>query len=211
MSTPAVPQIRILIVDDHPVLREGVAAMLEDEADFAIVGEASNGIEAIERARAARPDVILMDLQMAGMNGFEAIRAIRKENPDARILVLTTYSGDVQAVRALKAGAIGYMLKSSIRRDLLQAIRNVHQGKRHIDQAIANEIAVHVASDMLTERETAVLHLVAQGKPNKAIAWDLGLSQETVKAHLRSIFAKLDVSDRTHAVTVAIRRGIIDL
>ncbi|MDP5277470.1 response regulator transcription factor [Sphingomonas sp. DG1-23] len=203
--------IRILIVDDHPLLREGVAAILEDWRDISVVGEAGDGAEAVEQFRILQPDVTLMDLQMPGMNGLEAIMAIRADFPQARILVLTTYAGDAQAVRALKAGATGYLLKSSLRTEMLDAIRNVHRGRRHVQGDVAAEIALHVADEALSERETAVLRLVAVGKANKEIARALSLSEETVKAHLKNIFAKLDVGDRTHAVTVAARRGIIEL
>lgn len=205
------PKIRVLVVDDHPLLREGVAAILENQSDMTMVGEAREGGEAIERFRALNPDVTLMDLQMPGMNGVDAIVAIRAEHPGARIIVLTTYAGDVQAVRALKAGATGYLLKSSLRTELIDAIRNVHRGQRHVHRDIADEIALHVVDESLSERETAILRLVSIGKANKQVAAELGLSEETVKGHLKSIFAKLDVSDRTHAVTVAARRGIIEL
>jgi DNA-binding NarL/FixJ family response regulator len=203
--------IRILIVDDHPLLREGVASLLEDRTDMTVVGEASNGAEAIERFREAQPDVTLMDLQMPGMGGVEAIKAIRAINPAARILVLTTYAGDVQAVRALKAGAIGYLLKSSLRTEMLDAIKDVFRGRRHLDRDIADNIALHVVDEDLSAREVEVLRLVSVGKANKQVAWDLGLTEETVKTHLKTIFAKLEVADRTHAVTIAVRRGIIEL
>jgi DNA-binding NarL/FixJ family response regulator len=205
------PKIRVLVVDDHPLLREGVAAILENQSDMTMAGEAREGGEAIERFRALNPDVTLMDLQMPGMNGVDAIVAIRAEHPGARIIVLTTYAGDVQAVRALKAGATGYLLKSSLRTELIDAIRNVHRGQRHVHRDIADEIALHVVDESLSERETVILRLVSIGKANKQVAAELGLSEETVKGHLKSIFAKLDVSDRTHAVTVAARRGIIEL
>ena len=211
MADPATPPIRILLVDDHPMLREGVIAIIEDRTDMIVAGEARNGLEAVEHYAALQPDVTLMDLQMPVMNGLEALMAIRRDHPDARILVLTTYAGDVQAVRALKAGATGYLLKSSLRTELIEAIHDVHRGRRHIHGDVAAEIALHITDDALTEREAAVLRLVAVGKANKEIARALGLSEETVKAHLKNIFAKLDVSDRTHAVTVAVRRGIIEL
>lgn len=204
-------KIRVLVVDDHPVLRDGVAAILENQSDMTMVGEARDGAEAIERFRALHPDVTLMDLQMPGMNGVAAITAIRSEYPGARIIVLTTYAGDVQAVRALKAGAIGYLLKSSLRTELIDAIHNVHRGQRHVHRDVADEIARHVVDETLSDREIAILRLVAIGKANKQVAAELGLSEETVKGHLKSIFSKLDVADRTHAVTVAARRGIIEL
>lgn len=208
---PGPAPIRILVVDDHPLLREGVCSILEDRTDMAVVGEACNGAEAVARFAELRPDVTLMDLQMPVMGGVEAIAAVRADHPDARILVLTTYAGDVQAVRALKAGATGYLLKSSLRTEMLDAIRNVHRGRRHVHSEVAAEIALHVVDDSLSEREIAVLRLVAVGKANKEVARALSLSEETVKAHLKSIFAKLDVADRTHAVTLAARRGIIEL
>ncbi len=203
--------IRILVVDDHPVLREGVAAILETQPDMVLVGEACDGREAVSRFRELQPDVTLMDLQMPGMGGVEAIKAIRAEYPDARILVLTTYDGDVQAVRALKAGAIGYLLKSSLRTEMLSAIYDVHRGRSHIHRVVADEIASHVTSESLSEREVTILRLIATGMTNKQVAREIGLAEETVKAHLKTIFAKLDVADRTHAVTVAAKRGIIKL
>ncbi|HEY5803608.1 MAG TPA: response regulator transcription factor [Lysobacter sp.] len=205
------PKIRVLVVDDHPVFRDGIAAILENQTDMVTVGMARDGHEAVELFRASRPDVTLMDLQMPGMNGVDAITAIRAEHPGARIVVFTTYSGDVQAVRALKAGATGYLLKSSLRTELVDAIRDVHRGQRHVHRDVADEIAMHVVDETLTEREVAILRLVSIGMANKQVASQLGLSEETIKGHLKSIFLKLDVADRTHAVTVAARRGIIEL
>jgi len=201
--------IRVLTVDDHPMLREGVAAVIQLQSDMELVGEAENGETAIEVFRKLVPDVTLMDLQMPNGNGVDAIAAIRAEFPQARIIVLTTYSGDVQAVRALRAGAMGYLLKSTLRKELLDTIRAVHGGKRHIPPEIANEIALHSADDALSEREIGVLRLVADGKANKQIAAQLSVSEATVKAHLKSIFLKLRVDDRTEAVTSAAKRGII--
>ena len=203
--------IRILCVDDHPVLREGIAAILASEADMALVAEAGNGREAIEQFRSHRPDVTLMDLQMPVMSGGEAILAIRKEFPDARIIVLTTYSGDVQADRAFRAGAYGYLLKNMLRKELVETIRTVHSGRRRIPPEIAVEMAEHHADDALTEREIDVLRQVASGNANKIIADHLEISEETVKAHMRKILSKLGANDRTHAVAIAVKRGIIDL
>jgi DNA-binding NarL/FixJ family response regulator len=203
--------IRILIVDDHPVLREGIAAVLAGEKDIAIVAEAGNGRDAVEQFRQHRPDVTLMDLQMPLMSGTEAIEAIRAEFPDAHIIVLTTYSGDAQAVRALKAGASGYLLKSMLRKELVETIRSVHGGKKRIVPEVAVEIAEHHADDALSEREIEVLREVAAGNANKNVADHLGISEETVKVHMRSILSKLAANDRTHAVTIAVKRGIIDI
>jgi len=204
-------QIRILTVDDHPVLREGIAAVLSGEPDMALIAEANNGKEAIEQFRAHRPDVTLMDLQMPIMNGIEAIEAIRKDFPDARIIVLTTYSGDAQATRAFAAGASGYLLKNMLRKELVETIRTVHSGKKRIPSEIAIEMAEHHADDSLSEREIEVLGLVAEGNSNKKVAERLYISEETVKAHLRNILSKLGANDRTHAVTIALKRGIIDI
>lgn len=204
-------KIRILVVDDHPVLREGVAAVLENQSDMSLVGEARDGAEAVARFRELKPDVTLMDVRMPGVNGVDAILAIRTEFPHAKVLVLTTYAGDTQALRALKAGACGYLLKSSLRTELLDAIRNVHRGQRHVQREVADELARHIVDETLSAREVAVLRLVAIGKANKQVGAELGLSEETVKAYLKNVFAKLGVADRTHAVTVAIRRGIIEL
>lgn len=209
--TQTVTCIRLMIADDHPVLREGVAAMLENCDDIVLVGEAGNGAEAIEMYRSVRPDVVLMDLQMPGINGYEAIEAIRAEAPAARILVLTTYGGDGQALRALRAGAQGYLLKSSLRTEMIAAIKAVYAGQRHIHRDVADELATHVTDMTLTDRETQVLRAVALGRANREIGTLLGVSEETVKAHLKSIFAKLEVTDRTRAVTAALQRGIIEL
>lgn len=203
--------IRVLAVDDHPILREGIAKMLQGQDDMVLVGQASNGREAIESFRLLRPDVTLMDLRMPDMNGIDAIAAIRAEAPNARIVVLTTYAGDVQAAAALKAGAAGYLLKNLLRKELLDTIRVVHSGKRRVPPEVAAEIAEHVADDALTEREIEVLRRVAAGKSNKVIAAELDISEGTVKTHLRSILPKLDANDRTHAVTIALKRGILDL
>jgi DNA-binding NarL/FixJ family response regulator len=209
VSDPGAP-IRVLTVDDHPLLREGIAAVLDGQPDMTVAGEASNGVEAVERYRALRPDVTLMDLQMPEMDGIEAIRTIRAEFPNARIVVLTTYDGDFLALRAIKAGAAGYLLKSMLRKELLETIRAVHAGKRRIPPEVAVGIAEHHADDGLSNREIAVLRLVAAGHANKMIADDLSISEETVKSHMRNIMAKLTASDRTHAVTIAIRRGILN-
>jgi DNA-binding NarL/FixJ family response regulator len=210
MSTAEKAQtIRILCVDDHQLLREGIAAVVEGQPDMRLVGEATNGQEAIESFRRYRPDVTLMDLRMPDMNGIEAISAIRAEFPTARIIVLTTYAGDALAVEALKAGASGYLLKNLLRKELLDTIRAVHAGKRRIPPEIAAEIAEHAADDALTAREIEVLRRVAAGKSNKVIAAELDISENTVKAHMQSILPKLDARDRTHAVIIALKRGIL--
>jgi DNA-binding NarL/FixJ family response regulator len=203
--------IRVLTVDDHPLLREGIAAVLAGETDIVVVAEAGNGREAVEQFRAHRPDVTLMDLQMPVMNGTDAILTIRKDYPDARIIVLTTYSGDAQAVRALKAGASGYLLKNMVRKELAETIRSVHGGRKRIPPEIAVELAEHHTDDALTEREIEVLREVAAGNANKVVALHLAVSEETVKAHMRNILSKLGANDRTHAVTIALRRGIIEI
>jgi len=211
MSQQAKNTIRILTVDDHPLLREGIAAILGLQPDMQLVGEAEDGAQAIKIFRELRPDVTLMDLQMPILNGVETIARIRKDFPDARIIVLTTYAGDVQALRAMRAGAAGYLLKGALRRDLLDAIRAVHGGRRYLSPEIAQQIALHSSEDSLSEREIGVLRLVAIGKANKEIAGELSVSEDTVKAHLKSVFAKLNVGDRTQAVTLALKRGIIEL
>jgi DNA-binding NarL/FixJ family response regulator len=203
--------IRILMVDDHPLLREGVAALIAGRADMKLVAQASNGREAIAQFRSHQPDVTLMDLQMPEMHGIDAIIAIRGEFPDARIVVLTTYSGDALAQRALKAGAKAYVLKSHVRKDLLEIIRAVHAGKKSVNPEVAADIAIHAADDNLTTREIEVLTLIAGGKSNKLIADKLSITEETAKAHVRNILSKLDAKDRTHAVTLGLKRGIIQL
>jgi len=203
--------IRVLSADDHPLLREGIAALVNAESDMKLVAEAANGQEAIEKFRLHRPDVTLMDLQMPGLNGIEAIIGIRSEFPNARIIVLTTYAGDVQALRALKAGARGYLLKGHVRRELLDTIRAVHAGQKRIPAEVATELADHAADDELSSREIDVLRLIAAGNANKEIAGQLGIAEETVKSHITNILAKLGANDRTHAVTTALKRGIIEL
>ena len=203
--------IRILTVDDHPLLREGIAAVLASQADMTVVGQASNGREAVENFRRLRPDVTLMDLRMPDMSGLEAIVAIRAEFSNARIIVLTTYAGDAQAAAALRAGAAGYLLKNMVRKELIETIRAVHSGKRRVPPEIATDIAEHVADDALSEREIEVLRGVASGKSNKLIAAELDISEGTVKTHMKSILPKLDATDRTHAVMIALKRGILDL
>jgi DNA-binding NarL/FixJ family response regulator len=210
MSVESGP-IRILAADDHPLLRDGIAAVIETQADMRLVAEATNGREAIERFRQHIPDITLMDLQMPGISGIEAIASIRNEFPQARIVVLTTYEGDVQALQAFKAGASGYVLKSMVRKELLETIRTVHAGHRRIPPAVAAEIAAHFTDDVLSVRELEVLRLAAAGGANKTIGEQLGISEDTVKTHMRSVLAKLDANDRTHAVAIAARRGIINL
>jgi len=204
------PLIRVLIVDDHPMVRDGIADLLRRQADMEPVGQASNGAEAVEKFRELSPDLTLMDVQMPGMGGVEAISQIRNLSPDARILVLTTYPGDANAARAIRAGAAGYLLKNGIRGELVDSIRSIHAGRRAISADIAHELATHAFDEVLTEREIAILRLVADGFANKEIARELNLSNDTVKAELKAVFGKLGVHDRTHAVTVAARRGYIN-
>lgn len=203
--------IRILSVDDHPVVRDGIAATIKNQPDMVLVAEASNGREAVEQFRAHHPDITLMDLQMPVMNGTDAIIAIREDFPNARIIVLTTYSGDAQAVRALKAGAAGYVLKNMVRKELVETIRSVHAGGKKIPTEVAMEMAAHHADDALTEREIEVLKQVAAGNSNKIVATHLSVSEDTIKTHMRSILSKLGANDRTHAVTIALKRGFIDM
>jgi DNA-binding NarL/FixJ family response regulator len=203
--------IEVLSVDDHALLREGIAALVNAESDMKLVAEATNGQEAIEKFRLHRPDVTLMDLQMPSLNGIESIIGIRSEFPNARIIVLTTYAGDVQVLRALKAGARGYLLKGHVRRELLDTIRAVHAGQKRIPPEVAAELAEHTTEEELTSREIAVLRLIAAGNSNKAIAGQLSIAEDTVKTHVTNILAKLGANDRTHAVTIGLKRGIIEL
>lgn len=211
MMARALTPIRILAVDDHPVLREGIAALIARQPDMSLVGEAANAQEAIRQYRSVRPDVTLMDIQMPEGSGINAIVNIRSEFPAAKIIVLTTYSGDVLANRALKAGACGYLLKGAVRKELIETIRLVYSGARRIDPDVAMALASHLNDGGLSVREAEVLTLVASGKSNKVIAGNLGLSEETIKGYLKSILVKLGANDRTHAVTLAQRRGIIEL
>jgi DNA-binding NarL/FixJ family response regulator len=201
--------IRILCVDDHPLLREGIATLVATQPDMALVAEASSGREAIEQFRLHQPDVTLMDVQMDGMNGIEAIIAIRAEWRTAKIIVLTTYAGDVLAQRALKAGAHAYVLKGSIRKEILDTIRDVSRGLKRIEPNVAADLAIHQSDASLTPREIEVLSLVAAGNSNKLIAAQLKINEETAKTHIKSILAKLDANDRTHAVMLGLQRGVI--
>ena len=203
--------IRVLSVDDHPLLRGGVAALIGIQTDMELVAEACNGLEALEQFRRHHPDITLMDLQMPEMSGIDAISAIRGEFPEARIIILTTHAGDVQVSRALKAGARAYLLKGSLRNELLETIRAVHAGQKRVSSQVAAEIAAHSTDQALTPREVDVLRLVAKGKANKEIAAQLSLTEETVKTHIRNILGKLEANDRTHAVAIGIKRGIIEL
>jgi DNA-binding NarL/FixJ family response regulator len=203
--------IRILTVDDHPLLRKGIAALVNTELDMKLVAEASNGQEAIEKFRLHRPEVTLMDVQMPGLNGIETISRILSEFPDARIVVLTTYTGDAQVLRALKAGARAYMLKRHVHRELLETIRAVHTGQKRIPPELAADLADRSADDELTPREIDVLNLIAAGNANKEIADELSISEASVKSYVTNILSKLGAKDRTHAVTIGLRRGIIEL
>jgi DNA-binding NarL/FixJ family response regulator len=210
MSAEGAP-IRILSVDDHLLLRAGVAALLGGQSDMTLVAEASNGREAVEQFRIHRPDITLMDLQMPEMSGLDAIGAIRGEFPDARIIVLTTYSGDIQVVRALQAGARAYLLKNQVHKELLDTIRAVHSGKKMVSREASSELAEHATDDALTKAEIDVLRLIAAGNANKQIADQLSITEETVKGRVRNILSKLGANDRTHAVTIGLKRGIIEL
>jgi DNA-binding NarL/FixJ family response regulator len=209
MDVEASP-IRILVVDDHPVVRQGVVGLVGGQPDMSIVGQAANGREAIQQFRVHRPDIVLMDLQMPEMNGLDALMAIRDEAPEARIVVLTTYTGDAQVLRAIKAGARGYLLKSALHRELLETIRAVHVGKKSLSAEVSFELAEHATDDALTPAEVRVLRLIAQGNANKEIAEQLSVSEETVKGQVRNILSKLGAKDRTHAAMIGLKRGIIE-
>jgi len=203
--------IRILVVDDHPVVRQGVAGLVGGQPDMSIVGQACNGREAIQQFRAHHPDIVLMDLQMPEMNGLDALMAIRDEAPEARIIVLTTYAGDAQVLRAIKAGARGYLIKSALHRELLETIRAVHAGKKSLSAEASYELAEHATDDALTPAEVRVLRLIAEGNANKEIAEQLSVSEETVKGQVRNILSKLGAKDRTHAAMIGLKRGIIEV
>jgi DNA-binding NarL/FixJ family response regulator len=210
MSSDQVP-IRILTVDDHRLIRQGIAGLVAVESDMRVVAEAANGREALQQFRAHRPDITLMDLQMPEMNGLDAISAIRGEYPEARIIVLTTYSGDVQALRALRAGARAYLLKDALDKELLDAIRAVHAGRKAVSPEVSFQLAEHATDDALTPGEVRVLRLIAEGRANKEIAASLSTSDATVKGQVQSILSKLGAADRTHAAMIGLKRGIIDL
>lgn len=210
MSAETSP-IRILVVDDHPVVRQGVAGLVGGQPDMSIVGQACNGREAIQQFRAHHPDIVLMDLQMPEMSGVDALIAIRDEAPEARIIMLTTYAGDAQVLRAIKAGARGYLLKSALHRELLETIRAVHAGKKSLSAEASYELAEHATDDALTPAEVRVLGLIAEGNANKEIAQQLSVSEETVKGQVRNILSKLGAKDRTHAAMIGLKRGIIEV
>lgn len=210
LETQKKRQIKILVVDDHPFLREGIAAAVNGQQDMILMGEATTGAEAVSSYRRYRPDVVLMDLNLPGMTGIEAMQLIRKEFPAARIVVLTAYSGDVQALQAFRAGAMGYLYKNMLRKELLETIRTVFGGRKRIPDEIAKELGKHSLDDELSTRELEVLKKVAKGTPNKLIASELQLAEPTIKSHLKNIFQKLGANDRTHAVTIAICRGYLD-
>jgi DNA-binding NarL/FixJ family response regulator len=209
MSSDPSP-IRILSVDDHPLIRQGVAGLVATEADMNLIAEAANGREAIQQFHRHRPDITLMDLQMPEMNGLEAIIAIRGEFPEARIIVLTTYAGDVQALRALKAGARAYLLKDSLHKELLATNRAVHTGRKSMSAEVSFQLAEHATDDALTQTEVRVLRLIAEGNANKEIAAQLTTSEDTVKGQVRNILSKLVAKDRTHAAMIGLKRGIIE-
>lgn len=203
--------MRVLVVEDHAIVRSGIVSLVESESDMTVVGEAVDGADALTVFRACRPDVVLMDLQMPKVDGVEAIGRIRSEFPQARLLVLTMHGGDALAVRALKAGAAGFVVKTALRQELIDAMREVHAGRRYVPPHVAVEIAKHVGEEALSERELKVLRLVAEGVGNKEIGSCLAMSEDTVKGHLKRIFAKLGANDRAQAVALGLRRGLLDL
>jgi DNA-binding NarL/FixJ family response regulator len=210
-SSASSSSIRILVIDDHPLLRDGIATLLAGQDDMELAGQAGTGREGIEQFRLLHPDITLMDLQMPDKNGIEAIVAIRRLDPEARVIVLTTYSGDVQVVRAMEAGARAYLLKNSLHKELLDTIRAVHLGHKTVSPSIAAEMAEHSGQDALTSREIEVLALIAEGHANKEVAARLSITEETVKSRVKNILSKLHANDRTHAVTIGLKRGIISL
>lgn len=203
--------IRILTVDDHPVVRQGIAGLVGIQTDMAVIAEASNGREGIQQFRTHQPDITLMDLQMPEMGGIDALIAIRNEYPEAKVIVLTTYAGDAQILRALKAGAQAYLLKNTLHKELLDTIRSVHAGKKTLSPEVSYEVAEHATDDALTPAEVAVLRLIAAGNANKQIADQLSVTEETVKSRVKNILSKLGANDRTHAATIGLKRGIIEL
>jgi DNA-binding NarL/FixJ family response regulator len=211
MAKLSTPKTRILIVDDHPVLREGLALIIESQPDLQVVAEAGTGKQALEQFEKHLPDITLMDLGLPDVHGVDVIKRLKAEHPEARIIVLTTYLGDVQALRALQAGASGYLLKGTLRRDLLDTIRAVHSGQRHVQGEVASELAHHATDQTLTERELEVLKLIAKGCSNKLVADRLNITEDTVKGHVRNILEKLKANDRTHAVTIAVHRGYFEI
>jgi DNA-binding NarL/FixJ family response regulator len=203
--------IKVLIVDDHPLMRSGIAGEINAHRDMAVVAEAEDGVSALSLFRVHRPDVTLLDLKMPRMNGIDCLTAIRSEFPHARVVVLTTATGDIQATRAFRAGAVGFLLKDTLRSELANTIRLIHAGGRRIPEEIAQQMAEHAVDDLLSDREIEILRGVARGQPNKIIAAELAISENTVKNHIKSILSKLDADDRTHAVTIALKRGYIEL
>jgi DNA-binding NarL/FixJ family response regulator len=206
-----ISQIRILAVDDHPIVRQGIAGLVGIQTDMVLVGEASNGRDAIQQFRTHHPDITLMDLQMPEMSGIDSLIAIRNEFPDAKVIVLTTYAGDTQILRALKAGAQAYLLKNTLHKELLETIRSVHTGKKTLSPEVSYQIAEHATDDLLTPAEIVVLRLIAAGNANKQIADQLSITEETVKSRVKNILSKLGANDRTHAAMIGLKRGIIEL
>jgi DNA-binding NarL/FixJ family response regulator len=207
----AISQIRILAVDDHPIVRQGIAGLVGIQSDMVLVGEASNGRDAIQQFRTHHPDITLMDLQMPEMSGIDSLIAIRNEFPNAKVIVLTTYAGDTQILRALKAGAQAYLLKNTLHKELLETIRSVHIGKKTLSPEVSYQIAEHATDDLLTPAEILVLRLIAAGNANKQIANQLSITEETVKSRVKNILSKLGANDRTHAAMIGLKRGIIEL